>query len=328
MNRFIVGAYTTAPSLGGGSEIEERDFYQGLTEKCPYIRGLEIPFWGDALHQFGSDFLYEMMDDSWESVVTCIPGTMAKLSSDKHFGLASEDDGARQRAVAMHKRANDLIYECNKYFGRQAIFAVQIATSPSVPVEGVSSSPIALEESLEEILLWDWYGARVVIEHCDFSEGTEFEKGFLSLDDEISVLKEFSSEYSLGIVVNWARSAIEGRSVDKPVEHLVSLQKSGLLNGVIFSGVSDRSISYGKWKDTHAPFARSLNVENYEEDSLLTYENLTNSLNAIDIRELEYLGIKLLVMPTKDSSLERRVGVSRDAMVILNNALNLNAELR
>ena len=322
MNRFIVGAYATAPSLGGGSEEEERDFYRLLTESCPSIRGLEIPFWGENLHQFSSDFLYEMMKDDWESVLTCIPGTMSALSEDKHFGLASADEESRKRAVAMHRKANQRVRECNEHFGHQAILSVQIATAPSMPVDGVSSSLDGLEKSLEEMLAWDWQGARVVIEHCDAAiDKRRFEKGFLSLHEEMEMLEKFSDSFSPGATVNWARSAIEGRSPDTPVDHLAMLRDKGLLSGLIFSGVSEQDEAYGEWKDAHMPFARVFGVDGYEENSLLNYESLCNVFNVINVNELDYMGVKLLAMPIGEASLERRVEVNRDALHILDRML-------
>lgn len=323
MNKFIVGAYATAPSLGGGSKSDERDFYRGLTESCPTIRGLEIPFWGESLHQFGSDFLYEMMFEDWESVITCIPGTMSALSNDKYFGLASDDEEGRLRAVAMHKRASELVRECNEYFGRHAIIAVQIATAPSVPVEGVSSSTAALERSLEEMLEFDWQEARLVIEHCDTTvNGRSFEKGFMSLCDEIGLLREIESRYQTGITINWARSAIEGRNSETPVKHLTMLQENKMLSGLMFSGTSTNDIVYGQWKDLHMPFAQIYGVEHYENKSLLTELNLLNTLNAIDLGKLDYIGIKLLAMPINNTSYSRRIGINRDALYVLDRMLN------
>jgi hypothetical protein len=69
------------------------------------------------------------------------------------------------------------------------------------------------------------------------------------------------------------------------------------------------------------PFARSFDVEFYEESSLLTLDNVTRSLNCVEVERLDYLGIKLLSMPIDSSSIDRRVGINRDAISILNQIL-------
>ena len=172
------------------------------------------------------------------------------------------------------------------------------------------------------MLAWDWQGAQIVIEHCDAAvSGRDFEKGFMPLTEELEVLAKFSDSPSIGMTINWARSAIEGRSADTPIEHLVVLQEAGLLNGVIFSGVSAQDTAYGAWKDTHMPFARSFDVDNYEQNSLLSYKNLHGALSVINLDALNYLGIKLLSMPIDESILQRRVGVNQDALYILEKVL-------
>ena len=75
---------------------------------------------------------------------------------------------------------------------------------------------------------------------------------------------------------------------------------------------------YGSWKDTHMPFAQSFSVDYYEENSLLTRKNISDTLSLINLCKLDYIGIKLLSMPIESSSLKRRVGVNKDAITILN----------
>jgi len=320
--KYIVGAYATAPSLGNNDKSIEYKFYENLIESIPKIRGLEVPFFGKEIHQFGSDFLLDIIDKNWENVLSCIPGSMSKLANNPKFGLASDDENGRAEAIAMHKKANQVLHKMNECYGRQSVIAVQIATAPSTPVEFVSSSTDSLLKSMEEILSWDWEGAKIVIEHCDTSIIAQpFEKGFFTLDDEIKALSKLSTSNNLGITINWARSAIEGRSSNKPIEHLKLVLKHNMLSGLIFSGVSDKDERYGPWRDTHMPFARSFDVEFYEESSLLTLDNVTRSLNCVEVERLDYLGIKLLSMPIDSSSIDRRVGINRDAISILNQIL-------
>ena len=73
--------------------------------------------------------------------------------------------------------------------------------------------------------------------------------------------------------------------------------------------------------DTHMPFAQSYNLQFYEQNSLLTLINIKNTLKIVDVDNLDYLGIKLLSMPLNNTNIERRVGLNRDAISILNNIL-------
>ena len=317
--KYIVGAYATAPSLGSEDKILERSFYEQLSESIPEIRGLEIPFFGKEIHQFGSDFLLDIIDKNWENVLSCIPGSMSKLANNPKFGLASDDENGRAEAIAMHKKANQALHKMNEYYERQSVIAVQIATAPSTPVEYVSSSADSLLKSMEEILSWDWEGSKIVIEHCDTAvDNIPFEKGFLTIEDEIKTLIELQDMHNVGITINWARSAIEGRNISKPLEHIEMALKNNILSGLIFSGVSDNDIQYGSWKDTHMPFAQSFDVKFYEENSFLTYENIINTLKSLNVNDLDYLGIKLLSMPIESATIERRIGINYDAVSILN----------
>ena len=317
--KYIIGAYATAPSLGTTTNDIERKYYKKLVDDIPEIKGLEVPFLGHNIHPFGSKFLFEVMQPSWDNVLTCIPGTMGSLSKNPAFGLASDDIHGRAEAVAMHKRANIMLHRMNNHFGKKSIFSVQIATAPSVPVNGITSSLDSFLQSMDEMLIWDWAGAKLVIEHCDtFVLGQGFEKGFLSIEKELEAFETLSKEHSLGVTINWARSAIEGRNIQKPIDHLNLVMAKNLLSGLIFSGVSNNDKKYGRWNDTHVPFAKIEEYKFYEKNSLLTLDNIKNTLNVVNINKLDYLGIKLLAMPINNSTLERRVGLNRDAVSILN----------
>ena len=321
--KYIVGAYATAPSLGNNNDKSiEHKFYEKLIESIPEIRGLEVPFWGKEIHQFGSDFLLDIIDKNWDNVLSCIPGSMSKLANNPKFGLASDDENGRAEAIAMHKKANQALHKMNEYYERQSVIAVQIATAPSTPVEYVSSSADSLLKSMEEILSWDWEGAKIVIEHCDTAvDNIPFEKGFLTIEDEIKTLIELQGMHNVGITINWARSAIEGRDTSKPLEHIELALKSNILSGLMFSGVSDNDIQYGSWKDTHMPFSKNKDVQFFEENSLLTQEEISNTLNLVDLDSVDYLGVKLLSMPIDSSTIDRRVGLNSDAVSILNKVL-------
>jgi len=321
--KYIVGAYATAPSLASESRELEQEFYNDLISEIPSMRGLEIPFWGECIHQFGDDFLLNIIRPKWENVLSCIPGTMNMLAKNAKFGLASDDERSRTDAVLMHKRVNHVLHRMKDMFGERSVIAVQIATAPSTPVSDIYSSKLSLSESLEEIISWDWGVAKIVIEHCDTASNSKgFEKGFLSLEDEIDVLQKISKSHNVGITINWARSAIEGRSVNLPVDHIKLASQNKLLAGVMFSGVSKNDEQYGVWKDTHMPFAKSSGDNDYfEKNSLLTEENIISSLNALEINKVDYLGVKILAMPIEKVSIKRRVGVNRESISILDKLL-------
>jgi len=319
--KYIIGAYATAPSLAINDKSLEIKFYDKLTDAIPQIKGLEIPFFGEEIHQFGSNFLLDIINPSWDNVLTCIPGTMSYLSKQPSFGLASNNKEGRGAAIDMYKRANKILRKMNDKYGKRSVISVQIITSPSIGKKNVSSSIDSFLQSLDEIMSWDWEGAKIVIEHCDrFIPNQSFEKGFMSIEDEVKALLMISSTYDIGITINWARSAIEGRSPNMPIEHLEIASKNNLLSGLIFSGTSNNDDFYGEWKDTHMPFAQSYNSEYYENNSLLTLDNIKQTLACIDIKKLDYLGVKLLSMPIDRPDIDRRVGVNLDAISILNQA--------
>ena len=321
--KYLIGAYATAPSLKSNDKLLEQDYYDSLVNTIPEIEGLEIPFFGENIHKFGSDFMLNIIRPEWSNVLSCIPGVMNNLSRNPHFGIASENLIGRFEALKMLRRANDFIHRINDHFGSQSIKVIQLVSAPSIPVKGVASSKESLSKSLEEVLTWDWDGVKIVIEHADSCvDKLPFEKGFLTLEDEILVLSNLSDSNEIGITINWARSAIEGKNVNKPIEHIKLAKKTNLLSGLIFSGTTYADKSYGSWKDMHMPFARSYNVEYFEKNSLLTYENISNVLRSVDINKLDYLGIKLLSMPIDSLDISRRVGLNKDAIFILENIIS------
>jgi hypothetical protein len=320
--KYIVGAYATSPFLSKNKNLE-LTFYDKLIESIPEIMGLEIPFFGHNIHRFGSDFLINILRPEWNNVLTCIPGTMENLSINPKYGIASDDDFFRMEAVSMYQRANQTVQEINGFFGKKSFIAVQIVSAPSFPIKGVKSSKYSLLKSMKEILSWDWQGAKIVIEHQDSSLTSQtFEKGFLNLEDEVEVLLKLASHHNTGITINWGRSAIEGRSIQKPIDHINFALENELLSGLIFSGASNSDKLYGDWKDNHIPFAQSYNVNHFEENSLLTHKNISKTLGLFDINSLDYLGIKLLSMPIDKSTIERRIGLNRDAIFILDNVIS------
>ncbi len=317
---YIVGAYATAPSLGGSSRTLEREYYDYLIKSIPEIRGLEIPFWGESLHQFGDDFLLNNIRNDWQNVLSCIPASVCALKENPNIGLASNDEAARLESVKIHKRANQAFHKICDRTGNNSIIAVQLATAPSAPVESVSASVDSLRKSLDELLSLEWYDAKITIEHCDSYSGNHpYVKGFMALDEEIKILRTLANDHdNLGVTLNWARSAIEGRSASHVIEHIKQARQANLLLGFIFSGTSKYDKNYGEWSDLHMPFAKIYDIKSYEENSLLTEKNIRETLLSIDLAHLDYIGVKLLSQPIEDSTIERRVDINKDALLVLN----------
>ena len=151
--------------------------------------------------------------------------------------------------------------------------------------------------SLTELADLDWGGAQLWIEHCDaFVEGQAPQKGYLTLDQEIEVLEQLKaarSDAGWGLVINWARSAIEGRSAQTPLEHIKAAKASGWLRHVGFSSTSDVPTAFGvAWVDAHLPFA---GTEHAPEGTLLDAELLGECIAAAgdDVT----LGLKLGLRP-------------------------------
>ena len=134
MDSFIVGSYATSPCLFNWDKDKEIEFMQALKNQLHSIRGLELPFWGQGIHQFDEELFLTLLDKKWEYVLTCLPGNMKELESNVHFGLASNNEPSRLEAIEFYKRANKTVKRINDYFGSKKIISIVIATSPISPV--------------------------------------------------------------------------------------------------------------------------------------------------------------------------------------------------
>ena len=184
----------------------------------------------------------------------------------------------------------------------------------------MKSSSNSLKKSLSEIASWNWFGAKLVIEHCDSGREKNPVKGFLSLDEEIKAILDVNKElnHPIGLTINWARSAIEKRNKIGPIEHVRKAYENNILQGVMFSGTSPKSELYGNWSDLHLPIAKEDDIEYFEKDSLMNFKNIKDTLKECDIDKLSYIGVKVLAMPIEDSSIEKRIGINRDTLKVLN----------
>lgn len=318
--KFFIGAYATSPCLATWNINAETAYYEGI-KQIPFVRGLEHPFWG-TLHKFDEDWFLRSIDKLWDYIFTCIPGTMEEMKKNENFGLASDDIEGRLSAVAYTERAYRAIKKLNEFLGRNAVLAVELHSAPNRSIKGVSSSKNSFINSLIEINSWDWGKTRLIVEHCDaWKSGLVPEKGFLLIEDEIDAIKKINLDEKvrkINMLINWGRSAIEGRSVNEVIKHIQIAKEHDLLNGLIFSGCSDQNSLYGKWKDMHVPPAKALDNRYYEEESLMNYDNMKEALHESNFKKLDFIGIKLLDA-APHSTIERRIGLNRDTIRIIKN---------
>jgi hypothetical protein len=176
------------------------------------------------------------------------------------------------------------------------------------------------------MLEWDWQGAQILIEHCDsLVEGQIPAKGFLSIEDEIEGLNKLNErvDVPLGMLINWGRSVIETRRCDGAIEHIKLAQANGLLQGLMFSGVSEKDSEYGAWRDTHMPAAKVDDNSFGFENSLMTESEIHQCLDACEGKLPPFLGIKIGVRP-EQTSVDDRVAYIRDTLAIMDKYTHLN----
>ncbi|MFT5926903.1 MAG: hypothetical protein ACI805_000016 [Candidatus Azotimanducaceae bacterium] len=324
-SRYMVGAYATSPTLQVWDAEAETVYMRAMTEELGTIRGLELPFWGDGVHPHDSKLFLSLLADHWEFAITCLPGNMDGLVLNPHFGLASNNEEGRQAALTFYSKAAAAVRTLNDYFGRRSVVSVAVATSPALSHPTASSSADALYRSLETMSNYQWDGAKLAIEHCD-SGRTKSKpvKGFLNIEEELQTIEKLfaASAIEVGMTINWARSVIEHRHPDGAAQHVRQAFEKGVLRGLIFSGTSAVESAYGQWTDLHLPVAREPGIVDFEPDSLMTAEAMRNCLFECDYRQLDYIGVKVLAVPRDSASCERRVGINRDTLQILNQVID------
>ena len=316
--KYYVGAYASSPCNNGWDASLETELYIAL-KKDARIQGLEHPFTGQ-LHSEDDAWFLNNIDPSWTFVFTCVPGIMAALKKNPAFGIASENEEGRLQAVDFLQKARDAIAKLNAHCGKPVVSAIQIQTAPNQTHAAASTN--ALKKSLSEIQSWDWQGARIIIEHCDtLIEGQIPAKGFLSLSQEINVLKEINAQHNsnMGLTINWGRSVIEARSTEGAIEHIQQTRDAGLLCGLMFSGASGEDTAYGAWRDSHMPHAKETPGIPGAEGSLMTTAEIHKCQQIANYKNLPVVGIKLGIRPA-DASLEERLGYIDAALTILDSA--------
>ena len=315
---YIIAAYTLSPSAVAWDPKQESEYFSGLKD-LENLRGLEIPVVG-GLHTHDSAWFLDNIDPNWQFVFTGMPGIMAGINANPHYGIASDDESGRKEALNFYRQSQLAVLRLNQALGRESVESVQLHTAPNR--KHAKSSAAALQASLIEMSTWDWGGAQLVVEHCDAMVGDRpVQKGFLSLQEEINTIKAVNTEHGtdFNLSINWGRSAIETRDLNGPIEHIQQVKSEGLLAGLTFSGASDKETAYGIWKDTHMPPAQAYELKCFAQGSLLTADEMIRSLLASDYQTLPLLGLKIGVQPNL-LSVKGRLAYYRDALSMLDKA--------
>ncbi|UDJ81082.1 DUF4862 family protein [Kosakonia oryzae] len=301
---YIIGAYPCAPSFHQQGEEQERDFWRQLAD-TPHIAGLEQPCL-ENLHPLGDEWLLKHTPGEWQIVVTAVMETMRRRASNGGFGLASSDEEQRRACVDYYRHLHNKIRAVNARFPGK-IIALEMQAAPLAGNASVEQATDAFARSIAEIAHWDW-DCELVLEHCDAMNQPAPRKGFLPLENVLETL----AGVEIGVCINWARSAIEGRNTTLPLTHTQRAQQAGKLRGLMFSGTTQQG-AYGEWQDLHAPFAP------FCAESLLTVERARALFNATANDNLLFSGIKLLEIDA-EASIDHRVAILRDGINALNKA--------
>ncbi len=296
----LLGAYAMAPT----DPDEAAAFYGALADEP--IGGLEMPAPETDPDSDAVSVIAGHLQPGWQVMLTVIPVVMGRLANNSAYGLASADDAARAHALADVARAVDLARRLADLDGERRVSAIEIHSAPG-PILGNAD---ALARSLETIVGWDLAGARIVLEHCDaLVHGQPAAKGFLALTDEIAAIRTAGDPESVGVGINWGRSAIEGRDSRTPVEHVTAAARAGLLRAVVLSGASDRETAWGDaWGDAHIPSRGTDVALAASAGSLLDDEAIAETLAAAGTDVI--LAVKVSVRP-RDVTVGQRLAVAR-----------------
>ncbi|PFG20646.1 DUF4862 family protein [Serinibacter salmoneus] len=231
---------------------DSQEWYEQL--EALGVTGLEFPTDGgpDLLTDARTiaTHLDRVTPASWVFALTMIPVTMPALKRDDRYGLASPLESSRERAIADVGLALQVARELADISGKPRVVAVEV---PSAPGQGEAA---ALTASLATLAADTPEGTMILLEHCDAAVPHQrAAKGFLDLPTEIAAIAAVdAAPGTLGLCLNWGRSAIEGRSVCTPLEHARLATASGLPVGAVLSGATDTQSEWGApWSDTHIP---------------------------------------------------------------------------
>ncbi len=265
----IIAGYTAAPSDTEAAAV----YYRKLTA-VPEADGLEFA-WNGAQSAAQLPGTLAFLPPTWQITINDIPGTFRTGVAQPAFGLASTDAAGRSDALAMAHRMNETVRELNDRASRRVVLAVEIHCAPGFDQRVYTANADALHRSLDEIAALTWDGCEIMLEHCDaFVAGQKPAKGFLTLEDEIDVLRRLAGA-PVGLAVNWGRSLVELREPARVMEHVAAAAKSGLLRGFTFSGTAGMKNAFGEaWADSHLPFAQTRSGRFNEPASLMAMSDV------------------------------------------------------
>lgn len=287
---WIAGGYPAAPTDDG----EAQRFHESLLDGAD---GLEINHGPDGIDP--RPWFRRIVADSGRHVITAVPLAAVRAGADPTWGLASPDEDGRRAALAAAEQVRRTVAGIVESAGRRAVAAVELHSAPGMSAGALPGSPAALAASLTELAAWDWSGARVLVEHCDRRGGiAPTQKGFLSLDEELEALASLPDG---GLVINWARSAIEER--DPEVVPAQVARAGQRLAGLMFSGVAGQVVdAMPPWADAH------LSTTEQDEVSLLGQDHIDATVAAVR-SEPDFVGVKVRRRPTDETADDRAAGV-------------------
>ena len=312
LHGVIVGAYPSAPSFHQKGIEEEIAFWKELATN-DFINGIEQPYL-DSLHPYGTDFILNNIPTEWNIVITAIMETMRRRKDNGAFGLASTNEAGRKACLDYYRGIYKETCQINDKYQRNKIVALQIHSAPDKSNTSIEQATACFYESLKTIQSWDW-PCQLIIEHCDSMDGIAPRKAFLPLSKEIEIAKELG----LSVCINWARSVLETKDVQTAYQHVLAAYQAGVLKSVMFSGTT-ASGPYGEWDDLHAPFAPFTGSTVDCTESLMTQALARDIFDAIDVKSLDYTGIKLLEI-NADADIAHRAAIIHDGVQALKNIL-------
>jgi hypothetical protein len=298
-HRVLISAYACSPAYGSWDPGFEGALLPALFG-LPGVAGFEVP-WLGKIHPHDDAWFLNNVPAGAQLAITALPYVMRRCAADPHYGIASTDGAGRAEALSDLRRLAGDVQVLAAHGAKVAVVALH--TAPAVMADAD-----ALAESLAEVADLHWGDAQLVIEHCDAAmPGRPHEKGFLPVADEIAALT--GVDPSIGMWLNWGRSAIELRDAGAVATQIADVADTGRLTGLTFSGASAVDGLYGTaWTDVHLPLLSA----DPRSRSLLDDRQVRVSLSAAG--DVPWMGLKVSRRPEDHSvaDIVRSVGCNLD----------------
>ncbi|MFT9009581.1 MAG: DUF4862 family protein [Bifidobacterium sp.] len=307
----IIGAY----ALESGDAAQRRRLITSILDHG-LGTGFEVPILSHDFTQ-EQEWFWNLMPTASSHVLTMVTRTMEELSNDPGCGLASEDPRGRNRAISELEKVQGLVQDMNAGGGPH-VGAIEIQSAPQASDPATACAHFL--QSLKELASWDWHGASLCVEHCDALVPWHAPaKGFLSLHDEIDIVRKIRSMHvstRVGITLNWGRSAIELRDAGAVQQHIRQCLSTDTLLGLMYSGTSPVASDFGPaWSDAHCPMRRPPHDPDGESTSLLSDEAIHAS-RILAGRAPAYEGIKVSMRPLESSVSSKIATIQRCASAL------------